>query len=318
MYAQNNGLLTPRIDPRHIKRDQANLNHEFQLTFKPQPEVSASLIMRSQLLDTIPALGRYADPYVFLPRLALLELEPALLKNALPPSLQQALIKAVGPFDAMINTKTVYAHAMISGFKSGDIVNIVFHPFVYTYVQQPFYNQNILMGLFDAHGISRSPSESISIDHFSMQNVNAHNGVGYAYSPNNAQFLIIPHRLLGIVWSAAVSPDKQHIAITFHIILHCPVIEKHFSALVKQAQTYGDLLNALQETAQWMKNSTPRSAEAARALHLDVQALESAITTLHQFIGGTPITDPLASIKTDLAALHHQLNQLQTNASLLP
>jgi hypothetical protein len=262
-----NTLLTkPKIPVKNIEPTAYGFPGEFQinliehkntLSSKPTPYGNLGLY------NHIPAIGFYQSPYLFTLRLALIELDPQMIEHGMPSSLKTALMKSLAPgksFNDILATKTLYAHIMISGDIEGKKqYNLVFHPFGYSFMGKLLFNINMPMGVFDANGIEAT-SQGISFGSFQAQNVNAHNGKDFAFSPNNARISVPANRSVSTFWSAAYSPNKQFITITYHIMANNLQTQTAFEKFIRGATNIADLLNTMKTTEDTLANPNDRNA----------------------------------------------------------
>lgn len=303
-------LTKKKIDP--IQTSPFGYEHEFQINLKENQQKLSTGPSPYQHFDHIPALGFYGDPYQFSLRLALIELNPHMITYALPDSLKKSLIQHIAPgksLQEVLHGRTVYAHVMISGFIPGkNTYNIVFHPFGYSFmkppIEKPYFNIYIPMGIFNPHGIAPT-SHGISFEQFNPENVNAHNGASIAFSPNNARIALSPNRSISTFWSAAYSPDKNYITITYHIMVNDQKIEENFKQFIKTAANLENLLSSLEIAKNTLANPEDKNALT--------MAIDSITTILHW-------QDYQQRVKLSalLTQLTLQLNQLQQQLKTVP
>ncbi|MDP3889003.1 MAG: hypothetical protein Q8Q25_00475 [bacterium] len=250
---------------------------EFQLNLKENKNTLSTKITpygNLGLYDHIPAIGFYQTPYLFAVRLALIELDQNMLEHALPTTLKQALIcnLATTSLQSIITSKTIYSHIMISGhIPEKNTYNLVFHPFACSFIQKLLFNINMPMGVFYPNGITTT-SNATSFESLSQQNVNAHNGIDLAFSPNNARIGIAANRSVSTFWSAAHSPNKQFVTITYHIMANNQPTQIAFENIIQNAANLGDLLNSMEAIKKTLANAA------------DKNALDNAIDTIRTIL----------------------------------
>ena len=100
------------------------------------------------------------------------------------------------------------------------------------------FSVNAQIGIFEPNGITNQIACGATVGTLNAESVSIHGdgtpeNSGIFYSPNNVRFKINDERKVASFWSVAVSPDKQHAAINFNlIILDEPVAQQiaEFSA----------------------------------------------------------------------------------------
>ena len=302
--ADDNILEKRKVPKQDIASDRTSGESEFQINLiTDKAKIPNNEIYH--LLIGIPAIGIY-DPadYSFRLRLALIKLSPEMIMHIMPHELQQALISALAPGKSIaqaLQGKNVYAHIMITeqtGNKKTRPFNMVFHPFGYTYKKQDSFNEKIPMGVFGANGIN-PVSNGITFNEFKAQSVYPHNGdaTTFALSPNNAQFAIKSNRSISTFWSAAYSPDKQYVTITFHILANDDETSSSLLQGLNQAYNFGDMLIGI--------NSTKFLLEKTE----DKEALENAMHTIRS-IANWQETKQLIDLQQQLNQLSRSLQQL--------
>jgi hypothetical protein len=258
------------------------------------------------LLRGIPAIGIYGNPYNFRSRLALIKLPPLMIVNAMPEQLKQQLMSALGgkTIDQAFSTKTIYAQIMVNGQtpdKKPGPYNMVFHPFGYAYNKPMLlFSNNVPMGIFNPDGISNL---DIATNQFTALNVNAHDGTGLLLSPNNARFKVTPGRALSTFWSAAYSPNKRFVTITYHILANNDTMQKALVAIFQQSETLSDVLTRLKIQVEQMSGA-------------DRRALENAVEKIHTMVTPKEM-NPLDILKIQLDELMQSLQQLSEQLSQL-
>ena len=300
----NTLLNKPKIPTRTIESTAYGFPEEFQINLKENKNTLSTKTTpygNLGLYDHIPAIGFYTDPYQFAIRLALIELDPRMITQALPQTLKQALINNLAPgksLQEILGSRTVYAHIMISSFIPDTVkYNLVFHPFAYSFMKKPAFNINIQMGVFNANGIGTT-SSGIAFETLRAESVIAHNGIDFAFSPNNARIAITANRSVSTFWSAAYSPDKQFVTITYHIMTNNEKTQNAFEKFISAATNLGNLLNSMATTKDTLDNA------------VDNNALEDAINTIVAILKWQE-QQQIVQLSTTLNQLTIQLKQLQ-------
>lgn len=317
----NDNPLTKRKVPQEEIADDRTTYHfigEFQVSLTEDEEYLIPLRTPEEireakpyyLLRGMPAIGIYGDPYNFRNRFALIKLSPKMMAPAMPEQLRQQLIRALAPgktIDQALHGKIVYAQIMVTGQtqdKKPGPFNMVFHPFAYTFNnKKKSFSNNISMGIFNADGVNPTP-KGITFNRFQGQNVTPHPGKdAFALSPDNAKFNITPGRAVSTFWSAAYSPNKQYVTITYHILANTDAMQTEFADIFQQSDTLADVLTRLQLQAEQISDP-------------DKQALENAIETIRSMVTPQEI-DPLDVLEQQLASLAQSLEQLNEQLSQL-
>ena len=126
--------------------------------------------------------------------------------------------------------------------------NIAYHPWVATWSGLRHSSPNVFMGIFGADGIEpANTADAIAFDALNSQNVNTHGGndILDAMSPDNARFTITSDRELSIFWSVAMSPDRQHVIIVYHLLANTEQTENDIKEYISDYREFHDLLDHL-------------------------------------------------------------------------
>ena len=308
--ANNNDLLEKRKIPEAQRAIDGTITPgEFQVNLiTNQIRIPEEAIY--DLLVGIPAIGIYGAEYLFRKRLALIKLSPEMVMYAMPTELQQQLISVLAPnrsINEALHNKTIYAHIMVNGQteeKKTGPYNMVFHPFGYAYKQQLIFSESIPMGLFGANGINQV-SNGITFNEFKAQNVNPHNGATFALSPNNAQFNISPSRATATFWSAAYSPNKQYVTITYHILANTDTTENALTNIFSQSETLANVLTRMQLLT---KSTNINAADRTALIH--------AMNTI-RYIANWQETKHLDDLQQELNQLSRSLQQLDAQLAAI-
>lgn len=276
--------------------------NEFQLSLSPQKSIT-KILPNLSLFAGVPAIGIYGTPYDFRTRIALIEMNSAIVGKLLPEVLGQKLREIMGDYRA----DQIKSYVMISGKaqKTSNIYNMVFHPVVSVWQQpQRHFNLRTTMGLFDPNGIGAATGpESIGINSFTTPHVNVHASqlpdIDDA-SPNNAQFAIYQNRAISTFWSAAVSSERKRAVVTFHILVNDSNLEVGIQKQIKRSQNLGQLLQNL--------SSIPLANQA------DQQAFKNALAKIREMATGATVPqskqpDLLEQALQNLAKQLQELNQ---------
>jgi len=300
------GMLDKRKVITDLLAVDQTTEEEFQLNLIPkQYEIPADAMY--DLLVGMPAIGIYGRPYNFRQRLALIKLPPLLMANAMPDQLRKTVASALGArsINQALTGKTAYAQIMVNGQtedKKPGPYNMVFHPFGYAYKKQKeFRGESIPMGIFSPDGIT---GQDIATNRFKALNVNPHNGGAYfALSPNNAKFNITRNRALSTFWSAAYSPNKQFVTITYHILANTDAMQDALAGIFQQSETLGDLLTRLSLQAEEMSGA-------------DQKTLQNTIETIRVMVTPKEVA-PIEKLRIELNALESSLRRLTKQLSQL-
>jgi len=200
-----------------------------------------------------PIIGKYeSQGYNFFNTLY----EFPILNLALPETMQAAY----NAQHSVVHELTIEASIFLWGSlkdpsnKAADgVYNVAFHPDVQRWTGQDNFNIPILMGIFDPNGVEPGSPHSIPFNTFAPVAVNKHDNV--YYSPNNAQFKLVPGRKVVTFWTAALSPDKRSSAINFNIIITDEALQQSLHQTITEfqytppAQRNERLIEALSEAA---------------------------------------------------------------------
>jgi len=225
-------------------------------------------------LAGVPLVGNYrSHNYNFRLRLALIQLPKESLPNILPHSLRHSLATTLGNGTTIDNLfeklqardPQIYMQVLgemedlndptlnHANFITFHPWNMLFHPVqpnpetpepLSLDDQQRLYtdfNDLTSMGIFGTAGaFSFRNSSSISFNEFTTQSVYYHHP---AFSPENAMFGVIPACGFSSFWAAAISPDLQHINLTYFLLAH------HTESETQLAHVFRDS-NSIQEIIQ--------------------------------------------------------------------
>lgn len=220
-----------------------------QYSFKTNTANLETPLIKNQLtyFGYIPLIGKYADPYVMLNPIAIIENKEKMVSGIAP----ESLLKEIAG-------KNIRFYTLVWGLPVGDIggdktYNLIHHPAAVAWLKgKPGFNEsnfihNITMGIFNPDGISGAKENSAAINSLKDEAVSIHpspDGVP-AFSPNNVRFSINPNREIATFWSAALSPDKKDAVIAFNIIMQNPAIQYNLFASKKSIKTPKDFWGKL-------------------------------------------------------------------------
>lgn len=118
--------------------------------------------------------------------------------------------------------------------------NLVYHPWVASWSGAEYSNPLVSMGIFDTDGVgAATQGSSIAINRLNGESVNTHPaepGVA-AMSPDNARFHIDNGREIATFTSVAMSPDRQRIIITRHILANSARAENFITQAIINTRT---------------------------------------------------------------------------------
>lgn len=244
-----------------------------------------------------PSIGVYGPDYPMQPTLARLQLAPEFIKNAPP------VIKELVPASA----RDLIFNIVINPAEQ-KTYNMVFHAWARNWYQNRLFDINIPMGIFLADGVQPTPNATIKFNKLNPENVHVHqaDGDALAYSPHNAQFTVTPDRELSSFWSLAVSPDKQHAIVTFHILANTKNTQKMVEGALKSASTLQEFLQRLTTHSLSLPNQ------------VDQKTLRDAILTIEEIVGNEPIITPkVAEVKEQKHTLGEELITLTVRLQTL-
>lgn len=240
-------------------------------------------------LTIIPYIGQYRQDYPMRPVIGIIQFDPSMLSNIPPNIYQQYQNQSVQP-GANINFQAV-VYEQLDNPRRGNRYNLVLHPWAYGFEGKVDFSTNPSVALFQLNGIQ---TQDLSVGTFSQLSVNPHGG-GTMYSPDNGVFTIDQGRELSTFWSIAISPNKNHAMITFHILVNTQQLSLQFVTIGAQAQTLGEYLNELGAIALNQKDNA---------------ALHQAIETITQIVGEPVEIPPQPTIETALETFARNLNDL--------
>lgn len=243
----------------------------------------------------VPFIGIYGSPYVLQDLLARIKFDPRMIDHA-PESIKKLVPPGIQDlsFNVMIHNAEPKTY------------NMVFHMWAGTWQPTKLFNINVDMGILAPNGVQPASSNSIPFNQITAQNVHVHDGgKTIANSPNNARFTVTPQRDISTFWSIAISPNKRHAVVTFHILSNTIATENMIEAAVRQANTLGDFLKALEKGAATLQRP------------IDQQALQEAVRTIETMIAPplrvapAPAPIPQKTLEDALETLARQLTRLE-------
>lgn len=208
-------------------------------------------------------------------------------------------IIATNPTDAIFNLRYHYWAALSHNLKQAQDLDDPYKVFM----SKLDFNDPIDMGLFIPDGISyvaENQSNSMAFDQLKTQNVYWHN----ALSPNNARFKIDMNRNLSSFWAIAISPNKEHINITYFLIANSQAMKSLLADILSNANNIEQLKLAIAQLASnkpdWL------SSKDLETLKMWINTIVNAVTD-SKTINLQEAKDLLLNLTSTLYALssHH-------------
>jgi hypothetical protein len=271
----------------------------------------------------------YISPYGYMPPsplfkegLALILLTPEMLDKIIPSISRTAIsqklnINKPNEFILELKKRNTFVNAVILGdrVKSGGkiengpangIYNMRYHSWValsqnYTQARAPHdpnvfhmfkipdFNIPIDMGFFSPRGVmhlAENPANTISLNQLKEQNVYWHN----ALSPDNARFKIDTNKDLSSFWAVAISPNKQHINVTYFLIANTDRMSIVLQSILSSSNNLAQLANYLPSFKikyNWVSNE-------------DFQTLSTWVNTIVNAVSEAPafsVAQPVPIVK---------------------
>lgn len=191
-----------------------------------------------QLLTILPQLGQYSDQYPTQNIIGLIQLNPATMAQNLPAEIKNKLPKNIQNFNLNILISETLDRPI-----SSLTYNFVLHPWIYGIMKTNYFNVNPTAGFYLPQGINLHDLDN---NQQRPLNVNAHNGGGIHFSPDNGKFTIQPGREIATFWSTALY--NTNALVTFHIIVNSLSTQNNFARAGQQAPFVGAYLQNIERT----------------------------------------------------------------------
>ena len=107
------------------------------------------------------------------------------------------------------------------------------------------FNENILMGVFGADGVERNNAyRAMPFNTLLERSVHFHD---ISYSPPNAEIDVSSGRKISTFFGAAISPNKNRVAVSYHMLVNEADLQQNISNSCKNATQFDQLLDGMEQ-----------------------------------------------------------------------
>ncbi len=208
-----------------IKNKDADMA-DFYLSTK-NPLVPVVIKDKFTSAASAPLIGQYGAPYNLASPLLLIENNEQALDNV-PSTIMNVISEKTKSITPSIDFFTII-WSPVEKKPQNSTYNIIFHQVVRNWLRQEGstpdlhnFNVGIEMGLFEPQGVR---ARSIALNNVKKESVHIHpSGNLEAFSPNNAQFEVVPQQKIVSFWTVAFSPDNSRVMIVFNVFVVDPAL----------------------------------------------------------------------------------------------